>query len=583
MTFKKIFISSLLILFLFSFSCVVKAKHAIEIDSLRTINSKTYDIGNNLYRTDYYDKPIHYLQDLKYHDFDERFIKIDGQLKTNKSNYHLTIPEAFIENQITLDYLSLSSFDFKINENYDFRLLSYSRYDEKLDKCYSSNAKYVLDDNILDVNINTKDTLFSFYMNKYDSEFSFSLDCSNLVLNQYEGYFELLDYGITIYRIYKANIKYIVNDEEINASMDFDICDGEISFYMPTICNIEPTNMTIDMLVENCLSLDLPISRDKYITIGENGFIDNNEIKVGIDPLTTLTPSGQFVNYEYRGIIEVKLPPLTSIESAELNITKKIVNNNPLYNPNVYLYKITSHSYDQITSGSINYTKSLVDSDYYYNTTNTFDITNLVSQSLQNNIDILVFELKGVPSTGSTGFATYHSFESTNGSEYTPFLTLESYDITSSAGAAPSYGNGNNDPNTNCFAYALNQVGEYIPSYDGGFGTTEEMRLFYYYNYFIPETLNNIRSHNYEARIISGYDGLIFNYERRICFAIHGTATGYSFHFIKQVSTGAWACKHGVGETELFDINLTPDDDIVWNNNQHTYLINTPVTYLAIY
>ena len=575
-------------------------KEPIELIELRTVNQKVFLLPDGTYEFNYYNTPIHYWNGKRFEEFNNSFSSDNHRFFTENTNYSAALPKLLSSRSIVnLSYMGLYSldiaFDNQLTDSFlDTRKSTSSSSEISEIYNYVSNLSGI-------VNYQSENGLISyeqsaegfnhFYEIKkvVDSfETKFTIYTEDLILLNNDEYTNVLvtKQGIPIYQIGNQYL-FDSNGKSISdSSLEVVEVENGYEVYVNYDLRLENLNLEYPLTsvnaIINYMNSGPSYIRDKYVIVGESSSYDNNSLYAGTDPLGYLfDPDMDPIHNTYRTFLELSLPDVDSSDviSAEFNINKSMTNPNPLFNPTIYLRRVTNKTYDQLT-GTTSYLATNIATGASGQTSYSFDITNAVKNQLDVSNE-LVLAITGEPVYGyTTGNAVFYA--TNQGGSLIPSFSVVLEDPV--LGLTP-YGSA--EPYTpmsgwwfNCFSYAVGYYDDWLEPYDNGYPYSYPANQYYYETVYIPYAMSTMGAYNIAVRIINNILSPVYPYERRIAYRIGNFNTGYfsDFHFMKQHNDGSWSHKPGQTPTILLGTGLTPND-VSWG----IYNYNSPITYFAIY
>ncbi|MCI1734692.1 MAG: hypothetical protein LKM30_03045 [Bacilli bacterium] len=559
-----------------------------EILSKRTVESKSFTLEDGTIKTIHYNYPIHFWDENGFQENDNSLFLEGLNYKNVQAQYQVSIPKTL--NSLSFDTLSFKGEKINLKRNLIHPVASYSTegivQKDLLSGKEFSQIAFALNDgteyleNISPDSFSSMETITT----KSSEPFNFSVCLSTklpLVLSKGIYYF-LSSYGMQVFCINAPIISdlsgvtvpmTLLSVQKNNEDYQFDYSINDLSSYFSSY----------PLLLQNSVSFSIEQSalsiQDKDYIVGQPMAFENNYLHIGKSPYTMMGIGGQRLRPSFRSI--VKLNFVSSL-SASLITSGVISYSNYSGNVSIYprLKEITSEPIFSQIDGTTSYTTGN-EISHQGNTGFAYDVTQIIKNALYSGKSSVMFEfsfsLDSIPET---------VFYSSRSNSNRPTFTLTSPEIADSL-----YGNAGdyyqeNSININCFGYASG-IDSFLQLlfYNGTSvypNNTNYVDASVYQSVFVPAALSRMAQNNIDARIISVDNNYIFDYERRIAFRIGNISqeTYHDFHFMKQLSNGRWAQKHGSLPSQQEDSGVTPETSDVWNIG--TYVYDSLTTYFAI-
>jgi hypothetical protein len=613
---------SFILLFLVNYTHVfANSEFKEELLDMRTENRKVYSLGNDIYRYEFYTKPIHYFDAYEngYVEFDQR---LAYNLKTTKytttnSNYQVELP-------------TTSSLDHMVRVNYsDLYSMDIDYFGDKLmDESYISKENYAyatytinFDDQLGIIPQNSKlNATYLFTSPKSSRQVNFTIYSVDLSLKEIEDTYYFVDTANVA--IFQTSDYYLLDSTgNVSFKVDVEVHDlgkGIYGFSLTVDDEfLDDENIVFPVSLVGGVTYSLvsqnDVIRDKTIVKNTYEGYDTDIITVAKQTYYPFQNTPVYLSeYHSYSILELNFDEL--IESNIVVLDAKLYLNRYQNNVNTKLplSEITTLDFDSI-DGFSTYSKTLISQPTINSENIVYDITDEVENHVSNDDNTLLLELSPQFILLGTSNLKYMNFISENADEYnSPYFTIDVYESisTSSYGSAPSYYESSLS-SLNCFNYSLRRDdGILVLSSQTGIIDFSNIQISesYYDNIIIPSVLYTIYQQNlYHARLLtSGYSD-IQTYEYRIAFRvgnIANTSGDYfytepdgdgpynlidDFHFMIQLSDGSWAGKQGSLNSEQFPYGYFPttmDWNLYKDASFYEYVSNfydSNTVYFAIY
>jgi hypothetical protein len=588
-------------------------ERVVELEELRTTNSKLYTFGNSKYVYEYYSSPIHYFdgEDYVEYSLSSDYDEIMNFYYTNTGNYQVNL-----FNDDKFGEVSISYYD---NNNIT---LNYNNSKEKLlsEISVTSNDSYELESsNGFMIEVIPESSGLVTRIN-YDSNYeflrhSYKIHLGDLKLEEVEGEY----YLINIYNspIYKINDYYLIDSAgvvDMNVEVEISqVTETEIKVEIaPSSYINDEANICYPITLVGGLSFTMVFSdeiiRDKTIVKDTFEWYDTSIITVAKQTYypfqyTPVTLS-EYLSYS---ILEIDLSQFLSPNITVTHAILSLERNQYNINSKVPLSEITNYEYDQI-DGFTQYNKMLIFNPFVSSSNISYDITDEVVNHTNTLDPTVILELSPQFINLGTYSIRYMNFVSENANQTnSPLLTIEYEDSISNFGIAPDY-YATSSTDLNCFGYALRMYDTWVNIYNAnGF-------IVFYNNQFnetdfisdiVPAVLFTINDQQfYSARQIDENDMILSN-EYRIALRIgdvNTTSTLHTFlpsniqqtaqddfHFMIQLEDGNWAQKLGQYPSEellnIYDVSTFYWDYDRYINNALNFVpnfYNSTTVYFAI-
>lgn len=605
-----------------------------ELIDLRSPNKKTYHLGEDNYKTVYFDRPVHYYKDGNYHEFEQ-------ELQTNITNdtyrttdlYKTTLPKYLTKNNgIELSYMN--EYAVKIHPNSPAKtikqnIVNSTIQNSLLKKEISNKISYTGASTNLEYSLETSGLLETTYLQSKHANrnISYQIESSDLTPKIIDQELFLVDiHDVAIYTIKPYELidsAGLTNNNTLISISQIEKNTYQISFELDHLW-LDDENLIYPVMLLGSftytLNYDYSYIKDKSFVHDTSIVVDNNFIQVAKHKNMITDPDNPILLPEYHtySIIELNLSDFANQDVVINSATLHLKQSSSSHNFSIPLSRITSNIIYENINGYSYYGKNHIETKSVSSNNLTYNIKSAVEAQLAHSTQKSKLLLELNPINIDLGASSFKqkSFISTNQRVLVnpTFEINYTMDMDTEYGSAPEYSKVSH-MYINCFGYVLGlSATAEIYNYDGTKYLFEHSILNYEDFVHIIELVKmRIESYyNLPARRIYNEHSPISSSEYRIAFRIGNLANqngilpkfkgdvtdewNDSYHFMMQNKYGYWSEKLGSFNSQMFtspgyqpslsDWNLYLEDrDNTLYPEEIDYIVNfydSPTVFFAV-